>query len=115
MEFQIKNGDYVPDHRGGLCTLRGADEVLRRVTYRLQARRGGLPFLPELGSQLYRLHQEKPGLRLEVARKYVEQALEQESQVQVKNVALADLGEGKSQLTVWLEWQGETLNVQLTV
>ena len=115
MEFQIKNGDYVPDHRGGLCALSGADEVLRRVTYRLQARRGGMPFLPELGSQLYRLHQEKANVRQEVARKYVEQALEQESQVRVKDVILTDQGDGKSQLTVWLEWQGETLNVQLTV
>ena len=115
MEFQIKNGDYVTDHRGGLCALSGADEVLRRVTYRLQARRGGLPFLPELGSQLYRLHQEKPSVRQEVARTYVEQALEQETQVHVTEVMLVDQGEGKSQLTVWLEWQGETLEVQLTV
>lgn len=115
MEFQIKNGDYVPNQWGGLCTLSGVDEVLRRVTYRLQARRGGLPFLPELGSQLYRLHQEKPSVRLEVARKYVEQALEQETQVRVRDVELTEQGEGRSQLTVWLEWQGETLNVQLTV
>lgn len=115
MEFQIKDGDYVPDQRGGLCTLSGADEVLRRVIFRLQARRGALPFLPELGSMLYCLQREKPSARLEVARKYVIQALEPETQVQVSDVKLTDDGEGRSCLTVWLEWRGETLTAQLTV
>ena len=49
MELKLVNGDYVPDGAGGMTRLSGADEVLGRVLFRLTARRGSLPFLPELG------------------------------------------------------------------
>ena len=57
------DGDYVPDGMGGLTALSGGAEVLARVLYRLTARRGALPFLPNLGSRLYQLCREKPAAR----------------------------------------------------
>ena len=61
MELMLRDGDYVPDGAGGLRTVEGADALLQQVLFRLQARRGGLPFLPELGSRLYLLTREKAG------------------------------------------------------
>ncbi len=58
MERKLVEGDYIPDGMGGLTVLSGGEEVLARVLYRLTARRGGLPFLPGLGSRLYLLGRE---------------------------------------------------------
>ena len=63
MALLLKDGDYVVDERGGLRTVEGAQDLLQRVLFRLQARRGSFPFLPELGSRLYLLPREKPGGR----------------------------------------------------
>ena len=54
MELQLENRDYVPDGHGGVTGLRGMEALLARTLFRLTARRGALPFLPELGSRLYR-------------------------------------------------------------
>lgn len=115
MEFQIKDGDYVPDGQGGLRTLEGAQEVLARVLFRLKARRGKMPFLPELGSQLYLLLREKPSIRPALARQYVAQALEEETDVTVTEVELTETGDGKAELTVRLEWQGQPLTASLVL
>ena len=42
MELQLKNGDYVPDGRGGAVRLTGDAALLQRVLFRLSARRGAL-------------------------------------------------------------------------
>ena len=78
MELKLKNRDYCPDGAGGLERGEGAQAVLARVLFRLTARRGALPFLPELGSRLHEVLREKPSARLAAARQYVAQALEQE-------------------------------------
>lgn len=109
MEFLMRDGDYVPDGMGGLTTLDGVQAVLARVLFRLQARRGGLPFLPNLGSLLYQLPREKPSARQALALRYVTQALEEEENVRVKSVLLGPVIDGRMELTVALEWQGESL------
>ena len=48
MEWNLGAGDYIPNGTGGLTALSGGEEVLARVLYRLTARRGAFPFLPEL-------------------------------------------------------------------
>ena len=63
MELQLENRDYVPDGHGGVTGLRGMEALLARTLFRLTARRGALPFLPELGSRLYQLSREKPSAR----------------------------------------------------
>ena len=100
MEWKIVEGDYVPDGMGSLTALSGGEEVLARVLYRLTARRGKLPFLPDLGSRLYQLGREKPSARRALAAQYVEEAL----RAQEGDVGL---------LTVYLDWQGEALTVRL--
>lgn len=109
MELKLKNGDYIPDGRGGIERAQGAQAVLARVLFRLTARRGALPFLPGLGSQLRLVMREKPSARLAAAKQYVAQALEEE-QVQITDVALTQQENG-AELTVFLLWQGEELSV----
>ena len=90
MELFIENGDYVPDGLGGLTGLTGAQEVLQRVLFRLKARRGAMPFLPNLGSSLHTLGREKPAAR----------------------PALAEEQDGRFSLAVHLLWQGEALTAR---
>lgn len=114
MERKLIEGDYVPDGAGGLTTLAGSQEVLARVLFLLTARRGGLPFLPELGSRLYQLGREKPAARQALAAQYVAEALQGERNLKVRSVELIQ-GEDSGELTVRLDWQGETLTAQLEV
>ena len=114
MEWKLSQGDYVPDGMGGLTALKGGEEMLARVLYRLTARRGALPFLPELGSQLYRLGRERPSARQALAAQYVAEALQEESELSVQSVDWVQDGE-TGRLTVFLNWQGETLTVRLAV
>ena len=112
MEWKLVNGDYVPDGAGSLTALTGGEEVLARVLYRLTARRGALPFLPELGSRLYQLGREKPSARQALAAQYVAEALREEADLDVRSVELTQTGDGIL-LTAYLDWQGEELTVQL--
>lgn len=114
MERILINGDYVPDGAGGLRAVSGGEEVLARVLFRLTARRGGMPFLPGLGSRLYELSREKPSARRALAEQYVAEALREEPDVKVISVELKEEGE-LGRLTVWLEWQGETLTGSLSL
>ena len=114
MEWKLMDGDYVPDGQGRLTALSGAEEVLARVLYRLTARRGALPFLPELGSRLYQLGRERPSARQALAVQYVAEALREEPDLSVRAVELDQDG-AVGQLTVWLEWQGEEFTVRTAV
>ena len=114
MELKLQNGDYLPDSAGGVEGCAGAEEVLARVLFRQTARRGALPFLPKLGSQLYLVLREKPSARLAAAKQYVAQALAQETDVSVTDVALTDTPQGL-EITVKLLWQGKELAVNTVV
>lgn len=110
MELKLGNGDYVSDGNGAMVRLTGAEEVLGRVLYRLTARRGGLPFLPELGSRLYLVMRERPSARQALAAQYVAEALREETELSVTGVEWLEQDEG-ARLTVRLDWQGEPLSV----
>lgn len=114
MEWKLVQGDYVPDGRGGLTALSGGQEVLARALYRLTARRGTFPFLPELGSRLYQLGREKPSERQALAAQYVAEALREETGLTVRSVELRQEGE-TGLLTAYLDWQGEMLTAQVVV
>ena len=114
MEWKLIEGDYVPDGTGGLTALSGGEEVLARVLYRLTARRGALPFLPSLGSRLYRLGRERPSERPALAAQYVAEALEEEPELSVQSVELVQTGEN-GLLTVRLDWRGEELTARVAV
>ena len=112
MELQLKNGDYIPDEKGGVVRLDGDAALLQRVLFRLSARRGGLSMLPELGSQLYLLGRERPEARLSAARQYAAEAVRPEG-LTVEDVRLTDRGGGRMDLTVWL--RGEDAALTATV
>ena len=112
MEWKLTDGDYVPDGTGSLTALSGGGEVLARVLFRLTARRGALPFLPGLGSRLHQLGREKPSARQALAAQYVAEALREEPDLTVRLVTLSEQ-ERTGLLTVYLDWQGEELTVQL--
>lgn len=114
MEPKLKNGDYIPDGLGGVVRCEGAEALLERILFRLTARRGGLPFLPALGSRLYLLSREPSAQRLSAAGQYVAEALAEEP-VSVTDVALVPLGGGRTQLTVWLDNQGTELSVSVAI
>lgn len=112
MERKLINGEYVPNGAGGLTTLEGAQEVLARVLFRLTARRGGLPFRPDLGSRLYQVLREKPSARQALAAQYAAEALEEETNLKLSQVEWQDTENG-GRVVVRLEWRGETLTAQV--
>ena len=113
MGLCLRNGDYVPDGRGGLRRAEGQEALLERVLFRLTARRGTFPFLPELGSRLYQLGREKPSAREALAFQYVAEALAQETGLAVRTVTLTEDGRGRAALRAGLEWQGTPLSLQM--
>lgn len=114
MELLIRDGDYVPDGRGGLQSAQGEEELLQRALFRLTMRRGSFPFLPELGSELYRLTREKPSAWQGLARQYAAEALRGEEGVTVTDVVVTPQGEG-ARLDVLLDCRGnaERVTVEL--
>ena len=114
MELQLKNGDYIPDEKGGVVRLDGDEALLQRVLFRLSARRGGLSMLPELGSQLYLLGRERPEARLSAARQYAAEAVQPEG-LTVEDVRLTDRGGGRMDLTVWLRGENAALTATVTL
>lgn len=114
METRLLNGDYLPDGLGGVMRCQGAQALLERVLFRLRARRGQFPLLPELGSSLHQLPREPAAQRLSAARLYVAEALAGED-VTVSDVELEPAGDGRARLTVSLTSRGEPLSVTMTV
>lgn len=111
MDLMLRDGDYEADGRGGVRTVAGGEEILQRVLLRLNARRGALPWMPELGSQLWRLGRVKPAQRLALARQYVAQALEPEEDLEVEEVRLEEEA-GRGRLKVFLRWNGTAMTAQ---
>ena len=113
MELKLEQGDSVPDSAGGLESLTGAQALLARVLFRLTARRGQFPFLPELGSRLYQLGRERPSAREAMALQYVAEALAPEADLAVLSAQLEEEPDGRARLYVQMEWRGTPLAVQL--
>ncbi|MEA4953996.1 MAG: hypothetical protein VB096_00555 [Pseudoflavonifractor sp.] len=107
MALILREGDYVPDGKGGFQTAEGSQELLERILWKLSVRRGSFPFLPELGSRLHLLGRAAPGQRASLARQYVSEALSDEH-VEVCEVTLEE-ADGAVQLIARIEWQGEEL------
>ena len=108
-ELQMINGDYIPNGAGDFRRLEGSQALIQRLLFKLTARRGALPFLPETGSLLYTLAREKKSARQALCVKYVHQALEGED-VTVTQVTYREENQS-AQVQVSLEWQGKPLEV----
>jgi len=90
MAMRLVDGDYVPDERGGFEEVTGTEAVMQRVLLKLKARRGGFPPLPGFGSRLYLLTREKPSGWQRAAEQYVNEALADESAVEIKSVSVKE-------------------------
>lgn len=90
MTNQLTNGDYAVLGTG-LVRLQGSAADFHNALYRLQCRRGSFPFLPTLGSRLWRLGLVRPGDRENAARQYCVEAL-QGCGVQARNIRVTEQG-----------------------
>ena len=115
MELLLKDGDYLPDGKGGFQTVDGAGAVLQRVLFLLTVKRGSFPFLPELGSRLCELPREKPSARLSLARQYAAEALRSLEGVEVTGTELSERADGRLDVRVSLTWGGAALSVEVRV
>ena len=91
----------------------GTDEggaLVREALFRLTARRGSFPLLPELGSRMHKLAKAKPSAWQALAAQYAAEALEGMEGVTVTGARPVRTGDGL-EMAVDLLWQGETLTV----
>lgn len=114
MELFLKNGDYLPDGQGGFVRATGGEELLQRVLFQLTAHRGAFPLLPQLGSRIYTLPRYKQSQWESLARLYVAEALENESELTVTNVTVTPIRSG-AQIDVDLDYLGDALTITLNV
>lgn len=110
MGILLKDGDYAADGTGSVLTAAGGDALINEVLFRLTARRGSFPFLPELGSRMYLLSREKPSAWQSVARQYAAEALSDLADVSVTDAAVSRTGENLTVMASLL-WQGTDLTV----
>lgn len=108
-EFQMQQGDFIPDGAGSFCRLEGSRALVQRVLFKLTARRGAFPFLPRLGSRLHTLGREKASARQALCLQYVQEALEDEA-VTVTGVDYRE-EQGRARVVVCLRWQDKVLEV----
>ena len=93
----------------------GETELVQRVLFKLTARREGFPFIPELGSELYRLGRASAHGRNSAAEQYVRQALGDETELEITGVSLEDADDGLYKLSVRLQYNGQNIDLSLTV
>lgn len=113
MALILREGDYVPDGKGGFRSAEGAEELLERVLWKLTVRRGSFPFLPGLGSRLHLLGRAPAKEREALAGQYAREALADED-VTVTEVKLAQAGQ-QADLTAFLDWRGQELTLTVKV
>lgn len=109
MSLRLVNRDYAADG-GGLISDAGGEALLDEVLFRLTARRGSFPFLPDLGSRMYLLRREKPSAWGDLACQYAAEALADLSGLTVTGAAVTRRDDGLT-AEISLLWQGEELTV----
>lgn len=112
MSLLLRDRDYVADRDGGVCSASGSEAVLAEVLFRLTARRGSFPLLPELGSRLYMLRTKKPSEYTQLARQYAAEALTELDDVTVVDAVVTNRGNHLN-IDVMLTWHGQPLSVEL--
>ena len=110
MALLLKDRDYALDGSGELASAEGAEGLLGEVLFRLTARRGSFPFLPQLGSRLCLLRGEKPGRWESLALQYAAEALG-DLDLAVTGVSARQEGD-RLHLAFDLTWQGLPLQVE---
>lgn len=110
MSLLLKNRDYVADGNGGVTVVRDGEALVNEALFRLTARKGSFPFLPQLGSRMGELRREKPSAWGTLVRQYAVEALDGLEDVAVTGAA-AYWEREALMVTVELLWQGQALSV----
>lgn len=110
MSLLLKERDYAADGNGGVTVVRDGDAVVNEVLFRLTARRGSFPFLPELGSRMEQLRREKPSAWESLARQFAVEALAGLDGVTVTGAAVRRERDALM-VTVAVLWQNTSLSV----
>lgn len=110
MSLLLKDRDYAADGNGGVTVVRDGEALVNEVLFRLTARRGSFPFLPELGSRMGQLRREKPSAWNTLARQFAVEALAGLDGVTVTGAAVHQERDALT-VTVELLWQGRLLSV----
>lgn len=113
MGLLIKDRDYVKAG-DSVTSVSGGEGLVNEVLFRLTARRGSYPLMPELGSRLYLLRREKPSDWQSLACQYAAEALKELSDLTVLRAGVTRSDDGLW-VTVELEWRGELLSVECEV
>ncbi len=114
MSIQMDQKDYVADGVGSVVSVSGGNALLSDILFRLSARRGGFVLMPEFGSRMHLLRQEKPSAWSALACQYAAEALEELTDVTVTDAAVTAAG-NRLNVRVDLSWHGEPLAVELEV
>ena len=114
MAMRWVEGDSVPNAWGGFETVSGGDALLQRIFFKLKARRGSFPLLPELGSRLYLLSRERPSGRRAAAEMYVREALSDERDLTLTGLTVTERG-GELVLDMRFSYSGGERLLQMTV
>ena len=114
MAMRLVDGDYVPDVWGGFETVSGEERLLQRIFFKLTARRGGFPLLPELGSRLHTIFREPASARKSAAEMYVREALEDENGLELQSLKLTT-SEGQCSLDMTFSYSGGDLSMNMDI
>lgn len=114
MELKLNNGRYICDDRGNPEAASGREELLARALFKLTARRGSFPFLPDLGSGMYLLYKEKKSSLQSAALRYAIEALSDEPDIQVVSVN-AQAAEEEIYVSAELICGGDNIKLEFTV
>ena len=82
-------------------TVDDAEAAVYRALFRLGARRGAFPLMPELGSRLYSLTRVKPAARVSAARQYIAEAISDEP-VEIGEISVTEDGGGGLKISLGL-------------
>ena len=110
MGLLMQDRDYVVEG-GSVAAVSGGAGLVNEVLFRLTARRGSFPLLPQLGSRLHLLRTEKSSGWQSLARQYAAEALEEIADLTVVQTKVTVDNE-RLLVAVDMEWQGELLTVE---
>lgn len=112
MSLLLNERDYMADGNGGVTVVRDGEAMICEALFRLTARRGSFPFLPELGSRMGQLRREKPSAWDSLAQQFAVEALAGLDGVTVTGAAVSR-EEDALMVTVKLMWEGTPLSVSV--
>ncbi len=110
MSLLLKDRDYAAGENGAAAVAADGEALMGEVLFRLTARRGSFPFLPELGSRMHQLRREKPSGWDSLARQFAVEALAGLPGVAVTGAKVTQEGDALC-VAVELLWRGEGLRV----